>query len=120
MWIDATVAAGTLADEKESKVVGKVGYATAPIAVTPKGSHWLWSWAFAHSAGAKSPEAAEKFALWATSKEYIALGAADTGWATVPPGTRKSTYDNAEYQKAAPFAAVAESRYSGRPDQPVP
>lgn len=107
MWIDATVAAGTLADEKESKVVGKVGYAPAPIAVTPKGSHWLWSWAFAVPQASKSPEAAQKFALWATSKEYINLCAADTGWATVPPGTRKSTYENAEYQKAAPFAAVA-------------
>jgi DeoR-like helix-turn-helix domain len=30
----------------------------------------------------------------------------ETGWATVPPGTRKSTYENPEYQKAAPFAAV--------------
>ena len=29
----------------------------------------------------------------------------ETGWATVPPGTRKSLYDNPEYQ-AAPFAAV--------------
>jgi sorbitol/mannitol transport system substrate-binding protein len=107
MWIDATVAAGTLADPKESQVVGKVGYAPAPIAATPKGSHWLWSWAFAIPQSAKSPEAAEKFALWATSKAYIDLAAADTGWASVPPGTRKSTYDNVEYQKAAPFAAVA-------------
>jgi sorbitol/mannitol transport system substrate-binding protein len=30
----------------------------------------------------------------------------DAGWPTVPPGTRKSTYENPEYQKAAPFAAV--------------
>ena len=30
----------------------------------------------------------------------------EKGWATVPPGTRKSLYQNAEYQKAAPFAAV--------------
>jgi sorbitol/mannitol transport system substrate-binding protein len=26
------------------------------------------------------------------------------GWVTAPPGTRKSTYDNADYTKAAPFA----------------
>ena len=52
------------------------------------------------------PEAAEKFPLWATSKPYIKLVADDAGWATVPPGTRKSTYDNLDYQKAAPFAAV--------------
>jgi sorbitol/mannitol transport system substrate-binding protein len=28
------------------------------------------------------------------------------GWVAVPPGTRKSTYDLPEYQKAAPFAAT--------------
>jgi sorbitol/mannitol transport system substrate-binding protein len=42
--------------------------------------------------------------VWATSKDYIKLVADDIGWAGVPPGTRKSTYDNPEYQKA-PFAA---------------
>ncbi len=106
MWIDATVAAGSLSDPKESQVAGKVGFARAPIAVTPNGSHWLWSWAFAIPTASKSGEAAEKFALWATSKEYINLCAADTGWATVPPGTRQSTYENPEYQKSSPFAAV--------------
>jgi sorbitol/mannitol transport system substrate-binding protein len=34
------------------------------------------------------------------------MAAQDGGWATVPPGTRKSTYDNPDNQKAAPFAAV--------------
>jgi sorbitol/mannitol transport system substrate-binding protein len=106
MWIDATVAGGMLESSKQSKVVGKMGYAPAPIAVTPNGSHWLWSWAFGMPKSAKQPEAAEKFAAWATSKEYIALVAADEGWASVPPGTRKSTFDNSDYQKAAPFAAT--------------
>jgi sorbitol/mannitol transport system substrate-binding protein len=107
MWIDATVAAGSLSDPKESQVAGKVGFANAPVAKTPKGSHWLWSWAFAIPNKAKSVDAAQKFALWATSKEYINLVAADTGWATVPPGTRKSTYENPDYQKASPFASVS-------------
>ncbi len=106
MWIDATVGAGSLYDKNESQVADKVAFANAPVAVTPKGSHWLWSWCFAVPKAAKSPEAAEKFALWATSKEYIKLAAADTGWATVPPGTRKSTYENPDYLKAAPFASV--------------
>jgi sorbitol/mannitol transport system substrate-binding protein len=106
MWIDATVGAGSLYDRKESLVADKVAFANAPIAVTPKGSHWLWSWCFAIPKAAKAPEAAERFALWATSKEYIKLAAADAGWATIPPGTRKSTYENAEYLKAAPFAPV--------------
>jgi len=106
MWIDATVAGGMLESSKQSKVVGKMGYAPAPIAATPNGSHWLWSWAFGMPKSAKQPEAAEKFAAWATSKEYIALVAADEGWASVPPGTRKSTFENPDYQKAAPFAAT--------------
>ena len=54
---------------------------------------------------AKQPEAAQKFSEWATSKDYIKLVADDLGWALVPPGTRKSTYENPEYQKA-PFAAT--------------
>src|SRR5580693_9436209 len=40
MWIDATVAGGMLEDPKQSKVVGKIGYAQAPIEATPNGSHW--------------------------------------------------------------------------------
>jgi sorbitol/mannitol transport system substrate-binding protein len=104
MWIDATVAGGILENPKQSQVVGKVGYAQAPTAVTANGSHWLWSWAFAIPTKAKNPEGAKKFAEWATSKEYIQLVANDVGWASVPPGTRKSTYENPEYQKAAPFA----------------
>jgi len=105
MWIDATVAGGMLENKRESQVAGKMGYAPSPIEVTPNGSHWLWSWAFAIPKAAKQGEAAEKFALWATSKDYIKLVAEDLGWADVPPGTRKSTYENPEY-KSAPFAAT--------------
>ncbi len=85
----------------------KSPFAPAPIDVTPNGSHWFWSWAFAIPKAAKQAEAAEKFALWATSKAYIKLVADDPLRAglAVPPGTRKSTYDNPDYQKAAPFAA---------------
>jgi sorbitol/mannitol transport system substrate-binding protein len=106
MWIDATSLAGPLYDKTQSQVADKVAFANAPIAVTPNGSHWLWSWVFAIPQKAKEPEAAKKFALWATSKEYIKLVADDAGWATVPPGTRTSTYENPDYQKAAPFGPV--------------
>ena len=106
MWIDSTYGAGPLYDHRESNVADKVAFANAPVAVTSHGSHWLWSWALAIPKTVKAPGGAAKFALWATSKEYVRLVAADTGWATVPPGTRQSTYDNPEYQKAAPFAAV--------------
>jgi sorbitol/mannitol transport system substrate-binding protein len=119
MWIDATVAGGILENPKNSQVVGKVGYAPAPIAVTPNGSHWLWSWAFAIPSKAKNAEGAKKFAAWATSKEYIQLVADDLGWASVPPGTRKSTYENPEYQKKAPFAeATLKAMQTADPTNP--
>jgi sorbitol/mannitol transport system substrate-binding protein len=106
MWIDATSGAGPLFDKNQSQVSDKVAFASAPVEATPNGSHWLWSWALAIPKAAKNSDAALKYALWATSKEYIQLAAEDGGWATVPPGTRKSTYDNPEYQKEAPFASV--------------
>src|ERR1700751_5491225 len=79
MWIDATVAGGMLEDSKESQVAGKMGYVPAPIEATPNGSHWLWSWAFAIPKAAKQAEAAQKFAVWATSKDYIKLVSEDEG-----------------------------------------
>ncbi|MCX4160990.1 MULTISPECIES: sugar ABC transporter substrate-binding protein [Paraburkholderia] len=103
MWIDATVAAGMLYNKAQSQVADKIGFAAAPVAVTPKGSHWLWSWSFAVPKTSKSQDAAKKFAEWATSKQYIELVAKDEGWASVPPGTRKSTYARPEYRQAAPF-----------------
>jgi sorbitol/mannitol transport system substrate-binding protein len=119
MWIDATVAGGILENPKQSQVVGKVGYAPAPVAVTPNGSHWLWSWAFAIPKKAKNPDGGKKFVQWATSKEYIKLVAEDLGWASVPPGTRKSTYENADYQKAAPFAqATLKAMETADPNNP--
>jgi sorbitol/mannitol transport system substrate-binding protein len=119
MWIDATVAGGILENPKQSQVVGKVGYAPAPIAVTPNGSHWLWSWAFAIPQKAKNPDGGKKFLQWATSKEYIQLVADDLGWASVPPGTRKSTYENPNYQKSAPFAqATLKAMETADPNKP--
>ncbi|KLU22510.1 sugar ABC transporter substrate-binding protein [Caballeronia mineralivorans PML1(12)] len=103
MWIDATVAAGMLYNKAQSQVADKIGFAAAPVAVTPKGNHWLWSWSLAIPKTSKSQDAAKKFVTWATSKDYIQLAAKDEGWASVPPGTRKSTYANPEYKKAAPF-----------------
>jgi sorbitol/mannitol transport system substrate-binding protein len=103
MWIDATVAAGMLYNKQQSQIADKVGFAAAPIAVTPKGSHWLWAWALAIPKSSKQADAAKKFITWATSKQYIELVAKDEGWASVPPGTRQSTYARPEYKQAAPF-----------------
>jgi sorbitol/mannitol transport system substrate-binding protein len=74
--------------------------------VTPKGSHWLWSWSLAMESSSKQKDAAFKFLTWATSKNYLALVAKDKGWVSVPPGTRVSLYSNPNYQKAASFAGL--------------
>ena len=106
MWIDATVAAGTLYDRSQSKVADTVGFAPAPVAATPRGAQWLWFWALAVPASSRHAEAALSFIEWATSKEYIHLVADTYGWAAAPPGTRQSTYQDQQYLAAAPFAAL--------------
>ena len=105
MWVDASVAAGFISDPKQSKVAHEVGFAQAPVAVTPKGAHWLWSWALGIPSDVSPAQeaAAQKFVNWATSKQYIELVAASEGWGLVPSGTRASTYANPNYQKAAPW-----------------
>jgi sorbitol/mannitol transport system substrate-binding protein len=106
MWVDATIAASFISDPKQSKVADKVAFAQAPIAVTPKGANWLWTWNLAIPASSTKADAAQTFVKWATSKSYIQLVAKERGWGSVPTGTRKSTYANPEFQKAAKFAAA--------------
>ena len=106
MWIDATSAAGRVSNPKSSEVADKVGFAVAPTAVVPNGSAWAWSWALAIPSSTKKEAAAKDFVRWATSKDYVKLVGDTEGWVAAPPGTRKSTYDNPEYQKAAPFAPI--------------
>lgn len=100
MWYDATSAAGSLEDPKSSKIAGRVGYAYAPTTET-KSSGWLWSWAWAMPKTTKNADAASKFMLWASSKEYEKTVGEKLGWSRVPAGKRASTYELPEYQKAA-------------------
>ena len=106
MWIDATVAAGLLSNPDVSEVADQVGFAPAPVASYPNGSNWLWTWALGIPQTSRSPEAAQRFITWATSKDYIQLVAERSGWVSVPPGTRTSTYENPNYQQVAPFAST--------------
>ncbi|WP_174502504.1 sugar ABC transporter substrate-binding protein [Acidiphilium sp. C61] len=120
MWIDSTVAAGTLWDPKTSKVANEVGMASAPVAVTPHGAHWLWAWALAMPKTTRHKAADMKFLEWATSKAYLKLVGNTFGWVQVPPGTRISTYSNPDYIKAAPFASkVKEAILSADPNNPT-
>lgn len=120
IWIDATVAAGSLYNPKESRVAGALGYAAAPVAITVRGAHWLWTWALAIPASTTKRQAAQEFITWATSKDYIRLVAAEQGWVSAPPGTRRSTYDNPAYKAAAPFSGfVLEALATADPRNPT-
>ena len=101
MWYDATVAAGLL-EAADSPVKGKNGYALAPVNKT-KASGWLWSWALAIPKSSPDPTDAWKYIAWATGPDYIKAAGTKTkgGWASIPPGTRASTYQIPQYQKAA-------------------
>ena len=109
MWVDATVAASTLSDPKQSSVADQVGYARAPYGKYDVGNHYLWAWALAVPVSSKVQAVAKEFVYWATSPEYIRLVAETNGTAAVPPGTRKSTYANPAYLAAAPFAKLTEA-----------
>jgi sorbitol/mannitol transport system substrate-binding protein len=105
MWIDATVAASFVSNPKDSTVADKVGYAIFPSKEgVDNHGHWLWSWNLAIPAGSQKSASAQKFIAWATSKAYTELVASKEGWANVPPGTRTSLYENADYKSEAPFA----------------
>ncbi len=105
VWIDAT-SAGQFVVGKSSSVADKVGFTMAPNAGLGKSANWLWAWSLAVPAGSNKIDAAEKFISWATDKNYLDLVASKDGWGTVPPGTRKSLYNNPDYGKAAPFAEL--------------
>lgn len=105
MWIDSTVAGATLEDPSQSSVAGKLGYALAPHAETNFGGNF-WSWALSILSSSKQKEATWRYISWATSLDYLKLVADDTGWNTVPPGTRKSLYEIPEYVAATPNADI--------------
>lgn len=104
MWIDATSAAGFIFNPEESRVADKTAFAKAPIAEVPNGAAWSWSWALGIPSSSEKVDAAKQFLAWATSQDYIEMVGEEAGWVAVPPGTRKSTYENPKYQEAAPFA----------------
>ena len=119
MWIDATVAASFVTNPNDSTVADKVSFALAPDNGLGKRSNWLWAWALAIPAGTQKEAAAKLFVEWATSKSYIELVAANEGWANVPPGARKSLYENPEYMKV-PFAQMTlDSILSANPENPT-
>ena len=100
MWYDATSMTGTTEDPKTSHVVGKNGYAAAPVDKT-QASGWLYTWALGIPKVGKNKDDAWKFMAWMTNKEYAKKVGQTYGWNRVPPGTRKSTYEIPQYKEAA-------------------
>ena len=119
MWYDSTVAATSIATTYPS-VFKTTGYALAPVDKTSS-SGWLWSWALGIPQGTTNSGAAWKFVSWATSKQYDSLVASKYGWAAVPPGSRTSLYNNADYTKAAgAFAGITLKSIDGTdPNHPT-
>jgi sorbitol/mannitol transport system substrate-binding protein len=101
MWYDATVAAGTL-EASNSPVKGKNGFAFAPHYKTPS-TGWLWTWALALPKSSPDPTDGWTYIAWATGPQYLkeAGSRVKGGWASIPPGTRFSTYAIPQYKAAA-------------------
>ncbi|HWM38506.1 MAG TPA: sugar ABC transporter substrate-binding protein [Streptomyces sp.] len=111
MWYDATAGAGSL-EADTSPVKGKMGYVPAPVEKT-RSSGWLYTWAWGIQKSSEKSDDAWEFISWASSKEYEALVGREFGWANVPAGKRRSTFDRPEYKKAAgAFDEVAEKAIS--------
>ncbi|MGJ9413945.1 ABC transporter substrate-binding protein [Aeromicrobium sp. CF4.19] len=100
MWYDATSAVSTLEDPAASEVVGKIGYAPAPV-VEKDPSGWLYTWALGIPEASEKPDEAWDFISWMTDKDYLQLVGEELGWERVPPGSRLSTYEIPEYREAA-------------------
>ena len=117
MWYDATVAAGLL-EASDSPVKGKNGYVPAPVDET-SASGWLWSWALAIPKTSPKADQAWKYISWATGPQYIKEAGPKIpgGWAAIPPGTRKSTYEIPQYKKAA--AAFADPTLKAMSSAPI-
>jgi ABC-type glycerol-3-phosphate transport system substrate-binding protein len=120
MWLDATSAAGRVFNPDESEVADSVGFAVSPVASVDKGNAWFWAWSLAIPTSSQNVDVAKEFVAWATSQDYVKMVGEEKGWVALPPGTRTSTYELAEYQEAAPFAAtVLEAISNADPADPT-
>lgn len=119
MWYDATVAGGLVSDPGSSEVADRVGFAYAPTAVTPNGANWQYAWSLGIEAASRNKEAAFEFIRWATNKDYINLVGEELGWERVPPGTRRSTYEDTPYGENSWTDVELDSIESADPTEPT-
>jgi sorbitol/mannitol transport system substrate-binding protein len=126
IYYDATSLAPPLEDST-SKVKGKIGYVAAPHQKLRKNTAWLWNWTMGINpkTTAAKKEAAFKFMLWASSKDYVQLAYKyDSTGSAIPPAARSSTYKLSFYAGlpyAAPTLKVLENMDFTKPClDPVP
>ncbi|MGY3553105.1 sorbitol/mannitol transport system substrate-binding protein [Williamsia sp. R60] len=98
MWYDATSAVSVLESPDDSNIAGNVGYAMAP-SMAKGGNGWLYAWSLGIPESSKKKDDAWKFIEWMTSKDYIKMVAEQLGAASVPPGSRLSTYELPAYKE---------------------
>ena len=117
IWYDATSGAGDIAP----KMLPDTGYAWAPTGPTGLNSGWQYAWSFSIPNGTANQQATWDFISWATSKQVIKLIGQHYGWASVPPGSRVSTYAIPQYQKAAgAFASLSlQAMQAANPSHPT-
>ncbi|UPT64806.1 MAG: sugar ABC transporter substrate-binding protein [Hyphomonadaceae bacterium JAD_PAG50586_4] len=106
IWFDSTAAAPFVSDPSTSTVSDRVGFAPPPDQGLGRSAGWLWTWAFAIPASSRRTDAAKAFVRWAAGPQYANLVADQIGWLAVPPGTRRSLYENPDYRRVAPFAQM--------------
>lgn len=119
MWYDATVAGGLVTDEESSDVAENVGFAYGPTAEVENGAHWLYSWSLGIEAASRNKEAAFEFLKWSTNKDYINLVGEELGYGRVPPGTRRSTYEDTPYGENPWTDIELDSIESADPENPT-
>ena len=120
MWYDATAMVSTIESPDSSTVVGKNGYAPAPVVETDS-SGWLYSWSLAIPQSSGHADEAWQFLDWVTNKDYIHLVGEQLGWERVPPGSRQSTYQIPQYARIAEAYAepTLDALQSADPDDPA-
>lgn len=113
MWYDSTSAVSTLEDPSSSNVVGKIGYAAAPV-MEKDPSGWLYTWSLGIPTSSENADDGWKFISWMTDQSYMHLVGEELGWERVPPGSRLSTYEIPEYKEAAQAYGPSPSNPSRR------
>ena len=91
-------------DERQSELVGRIGYALPPAGPTGERRPNLWTWSVAMTAASRDKRAARDFITWAASKPFLLRSA---GEGNMNP-TRASTWDDPAFQAlTAPWGEFA-------------